>query len=126
MACGRFRSSSTWGEPWIGGRCAARAPPDLLENVHDGKVQAAGPLIGAAVTSMGGKADVGCVRELVLERVLDELFIESLPTPRGLHPWPFAESLRVGGPSVEGICLASSHILLIARQDSGGEIGCLY
>ena len=42
--------------------------PDVLEKIRDGKVQAAGAVIGAVMKAMGGKADAACVRELVLER----------------------------------------------------------
>ncbi len=40
----------------------------MLEKIRDGKVQAAGAVIGAVMKSMGGKADAARVRELVLER----------------------------------------------------------
>jgi len=42
--------------------------PVVLEKIRDGKVQAAGAVIGAVMKSMGGKADAARVRELVLER----------------------------------------------------------
>lgn len=42
--------------------------PDVLEKIRDGKVQAAGAVIGAVMKAMGGAADAGRVRELVLER----------------------------------------------------------
>ncbi len=42
--------------------------PDVLEKIREGKVQAAGAVIGAVMKSMGGKADAARVRELVLER----------------------------------------------------------
>ncbi len=42
--------------------------PDVLEKIREGKVQAAGAVIGTVMKSMGGKADVARVRELVLER----------------------------------------------------------
>jgi aspartyl-tRNA(Asn)/glutamyl-tRNA(Gln) amidotransferase subunit B len=42
--------------------------PDVLEKIRDGKVQAAGAVIGAVMRSMGGTADAARVRELVLER----------------------------------------------------------
>lgn len=44
--------------------------PDVLEKIRDGKVQAAGAVIGAVMKAMGGKADAARVRELVLERAL--------------------------------------------------------
>lgn len=42
--------------------------PDVLEKIRDGKVQAAGAIIGAVMKAMQGQADAGRVRELVLER----------------------------------------------------------
>ncbi len=42
--------------------------PDVLEKIREGKVQAAGAIIGAVMKAMGGSADAGRVRELVLER----------------------------------------------------------
>lgn len=42
--------------------------PDVLEKIRDGKVQAAGALIGAVMKAMGGQADAARVRELILER----------------------------------------------------------
>jgi aspartyl-tRNA(Asn)/glutamyl-tRNA(Gln) amidotransferase subunit B len=42
--------------------------PDVLEKIRDGKVQAAGAVIGAVMKAMSGAADAGRVRELVLER----------------------------------------------------------
>ena len=47
---------------------ALAAQPDVLEKIRDGKVQAAGAIIGAVMKAMGGSADAGRVRELVLER----------------------------------------------------------
>ncbi len=47
---------------------ALAAQPDVLEKIRDGKVQAAGAVIGAVMKSMGGQADAARVRELVLER----------------------------------------------------------
>jgi aspartyl-tRNA(Asn)/glutamyl-tRNA(Gln) amidotransferase subunit B len=41
---------------------------DVLEKIRDGKVAAAGAIIGAVMKAMGGSADAGRVRELVLER----------------------------------------------------------
>jgi aspartyl-tRNA(Asn)/glutamyl-tRNA(Gln) amidotransferase subunit B len=45
--------------------------PDVLEKIREGKVQAAGAIIGAVMKAMGGSADAGRVRELVLERAQD-------------------------------------------------------
>lgn len=47
---------------------ALAAQPDVLEKIREGKVQAAGAVIGAVMKSMGGKADAARVRELVLQR----------------------------------------------------------
>ena len=47
---------------------ALAAQPDVLEKIRDGKVQAAGAVIGAVMKAMRGQADAGRVRELVLER----------------------------------------------------------
>lgn len=47
---------------------ALAAQPDVLEKIREGKVQAAGAVIGVVMKSMGGKADAARVRELVLER----------------------------------------------------------
>ena len=42
--------------------------PDVLEKIRDGKVQAAGAVIGAVMKAMKGQADAARVRELVLVR----------------------------------------------------------
>jgi len=42
--------------------------PDVLEKIRDGKVQAAGAIIGSVMKAMKGSADAARVRELVLER----------------------------------------------------------
>lgn len=47
---------------------ALAAQPDVLEKVREGKVQAAGAVIGAVMKAMKGTADAARVRELVLER----------------------------------------------------------
>jgi aspartyl-tRNA(Asn)/glutamyl-tRNA(Gln) amidotransferase subunit B len=47
---------------------ALAAQPDVLEKIRDGKVQAAGAVIGAVMKAMQGQADAARVRELVLER----------------------------------------------------------
>src|SRR5690606_8782100 len=41
--------------------------PDVLEKIREGKVQAAGAIIGAVMKAMGGQADAARVRELILE-----------------------------------------------------------
>ena len=45
------------------------ANPDVADKVRDGKVQAAGALIGQVMKEMRGQADAGQVRELILERL---------------------------------------------------------
>ncbi|MFV0318922.1 MAG: Asp-tRNA(Asn)/Glu-tRNA(Gln) amidotransferase subunit GatB [Microbacterium sp.] len=47
---------------------ALAAQPDVLEKIRDGKVQAAGAIIGAVMKAMQGQADAARVRELILER----------------------------------------------------------
>jgi aspartyl-tRNA(Asn)/glutamyl-tRNA(Gln) amidotransferase subunit B len=47
---------------------ALAAQPDVLQRIRDGKVQAAGAVIGAVMKAMKGQADAARVRELVLER----------------------------------------------------------
>lgn len=47
---------------------ALASQPDVLEKIRDGKVQAAGAVIGAVMKAMGGQADAARVRELVIER----------------------------------------------------------
>ena len=47
---------------------ALAAQPDVLEKIREGKVQAAGAVIGAVMKAMRGSADAARVRELVLER----------------------------------------------------------
>ena len=47
---------------------ALASQPDVLAKIRDGKVQAAGAIIGAVMKAMHGKADAARVRELVLER----------------------------------------------------------
>jgi len=42
--------------------------PDVLEKIREGKVQAAGAVIGAVMQAMKGQADAARVRELILER----------------------------------------------------------
>jgi aspartyl-tRNA(Asn)/glutamyl-tRNA(Gln) amidotransferase subunit B len=43
--------------------------PDIAEKIRDGKVAAAGALIGAVMKEMRGQADANRVRELILERL---------------------------------------------------------
>ncbi|MFD1715921.1 Asp-tRNA(Asn)/Glu-tRNA(Gln) amidotransferase subunit GatB [Amnibacterium flavum] len=47
---------------------ALAAQPDVLDKIRDGKVQAAGAVIGAVMKAMKGTADAARVRELILER----------------------------------------------------------
>jgi aspartyl-tRNA(Asn)/glutamyl-tRNA(Gln) amidotransferase subunit B len=48
---------------------AIAANPDVADKIRDGKVAAAGALIGAVMKEMRGQADAGRVRELVLEKL---------------------------------------------------------
>jgi aspartyl-tRNA(Asn)/glutamyl-tRNA(Gln) amidotransferase subunit B len=48
---------------------AITANPDVAAKIRDGKVAAAGALIGAVMKEMRGQADAGRVRELILERL---------------------------------------------------------
>ena len=45
--------------------------PDVLEKIREGKVQAAGAVIGAVMQAMKGSADAGRVRELILKRAAE-------------------------------------------------------
>ena len=45
------------------------ANPDVAAKVRDGKVQAAGALIGQVMKEMKGQADAAKVRALILERL---------------------------------------------------------
>jgi len=47
---------------------ALASQPDVLEKIREGKVQAAGAVIGAVMKAMSGQADAARVRELVIER----------------------------------------------------------
>jgi aspartyl-tRNA(Asn)/glutamyl-tRNA(Gln) amidotransferase subunit B len=47
---------------------ALKAQPDVLEKIKEGKVQAAGAVIGAVMQAMKGSADAARVRELVIQR----------------------------------------------------------
>src|SRR5690606_10378941 len=48
---------------------AIAANPDVAQKIRDGKVAAAGALIGAVMKEMRGQADAGRVRELILEKL---------------------------------------------------------
>ncbi len=48
---------------------AIAANPDVADKIRDGKVAAAGALIGAVMKQMRGQADANRVRELILERL---------------------------------------------------------
>jgi len=47
---------------------ALASQPDVMEKIRDGKLQAAGAVIGAVMKEMRGQADAARVRELILER----------------------------------------------------------
>ncbi|HET8602634.1 MAG TPA: Asp-tRNA(Asn)/Glu-tRNA(Gln) amidotransferase GatCAB subunit B, partial [Marmoricola sp.] len=48
---------------------AIEGNPDVARKIRDGKVAAAGALIGAVMKEMRGQADAARVRELILERL---------------------------------------------------------
>jgi aspartyl-tRNA(Asn)/glutamyl-tRNA(Gln) amidotransferase subunit B len=48
---------------------AIAAHPDVVAKVRDGKVAAAGPLVGAVMRATGGQADAARVRQLILARL---------------------------------------------------------
>lgn len=48
---------------------AIAANPDVAARIRDGKVQAAGALIGAVMKQLHGKADAARVRELIMEKL---------------------------------------------------------
>ncbi len=48
---------------------AITANPDVADKVRDGKLAAAGALIGAVMMQMGGKADAARVRELIVAKL---------------------------------------------------------
>ncbi|HEY6932060.1 MAG TPA: Asp-tRNA(Asn)/Glu-tRNA(Gln) amidotransferase subunit GatB [Marmoricola sp.] len=48
---------------------AIAANPDVAQKIREGKVAAAGALIGAVMKEMRGQADAGRVRELILEKL---------------------------------------------------------
>jgi aspartyl-tRNA(Asn)/glutamyl-tRNA(Gln) amidotransferase subunit B len=48
---------------------AIAASPDAAEKVRAGKLNAAGPIVGAVMKATGGKADATRARELILERL---------------------------------------------------------
>ena len=81
-ACSPARARPTRSSPRAGSRsspttarCATAvdraiaANPDVADKIRDGKVAAAGALIGAVMKEMRGQADAGRVRELILEKL---------------------------------------------------------
>jgi aspartyl-tRNA(Asn)/glutamyl-tRNA(Gln) amidotransferase subunit B len=48
---------------------AIAANPDVAAKVRDGKIPAAGVLVGAVMKATRGKADAARVRELILQRL---------------------------------------------------------
>ena len=50
-------------------RFGDKVHPDLVSKIRDGKVQAAGALIGQVMKAMRGQADAAKVRELILARL---------------------------------------------------------
>jgi len=51
---------------------ALASQPDVLEKIRDGKLQAAGAVIGAVMKAMAGSADAARVRELVIRRASEQ------------------------------------------------------
>jgi aspartyl-tRNA(Asn)/glutamyl-tRNA(Gln) amidotransferase subunit B len=47
---------------------ALAAQPDVLAKLQDGKIQAAGAIVGAVMKITRGQADAGRVREIILQR----------------------------------------------------------
>lgn len=47
---------------------ALAAQPDVLDKIRDGKVQAAGAIVGAVMKATRGQADAGRVREIIMQR----------------------------------------------------------
>jgi aspartyl-tRNA(Asn)/glutamyl-tRNA(Gln) amidotransferase subunit B len=48
---------------------AIAAQPAIVEKIRGGKIQAAGPLVGAVMKATRGQADAGTVRSLILDRL---------------------------------------------------------
>ncbi len=48
---------------------AIAANPDVADKIRDGKVQAAGALIGAVMKEMRGQADAAAARRIILEKL---------------------------------------------------------
>ncbi len=48
---------------------AIAASPDVAQKVRDGKVAAAGALVGAVMKATRGKADAARVKQLILDRL---------------------------------------------------------
>ena len=48
---------------------AIAANPDIAAKVRDGRIAAAGALVGAVMKATGGKADAASVRQLILARL---------------------------------------------------------
>ncbi len=61
---------------------AIAANPDVADKIRDGKVAAAGALIGAVMKEMRGQADAGRVRELILEKLVLTPTLVGTCTPR--------------------------------------------
>ena len=48
---------------------ALEANPDVADKIRDGKVAAAGALIGQVMKTMKGQADAGAARAIIMERL---------------------------------------------------------
>jgi aspartyl-tRNA(Asn)/glutamyl-tRNA(Gln) amidotransferase subunit B len=51
---------------------ALAGQPDVLEAIREGRMQAAGAVIGAVMKAMKGSADAGRVRELLIQKANTE------------------------------------------------------
>ena len=64
-----WRSSATTGALAEAVDAAIAANPDIAAKIRDGKVAAAGALVGAVMKATKGQADAGRARELILQRL---------------------------------------------------------
>ena len=61
--------SATTARCWPRSTRRSRPIPDVAAKIRDGKMAAAGALVGAVMKANGGQADAARVRELILERL---------------------------------------------------------
>ena len=98
---------------------ALASQPDVLEKIRDGKVQAAGAVIGAVMKAMKGQADAARVRELVLERASASGAVatqQSRPTGRDERADPFGSALS------SSTSVAAARIDGMGRGDGSGRV----